>query len=265
MRTLTPQACLSMKQKREKITMLTAYDASFAHLLSSSGVDILFIGDSLGSVIQGQETTIPVQMDDVMYHTHCVAKGNQGALLIADMPFMSYYQIDLALANATQLMQAGAHMVKLEGGVWLQETVAQLVTCGIPVCAHLGLTPQSVYQLGGHKVQGREASQAQTMCEAALALQAAGASLLVLECVPRALASEITEMLTVPTIGIGAGPDCDGQVLVTYDMLGLTPGETLKLAKNFLAEVGGDLQAAIAAYVGEVKSGDFPTSAHSFT
>ncbi len=263
MSTITVLQCQSMKEKGEKITMLTAYDASFAQLLSEAGVDVLLVGDSLGSAIHGQRTTVAVSMDDILYHVRCVAAGNRGALLIADMPFMTYSNLTQALTNAARLMQAGAAMVKLEGGAWLLDTVAQLSERGIPVCGHLGLTPQSVHKLGGHRVQGRDAKQAQQIYEDALALQHAGASLLVLECVPAGLATEISCALTIPTIGIGAGVECDGQVLVSYDALGLSPNK-LRLAKDFLAEQTGGIRAAVMAYVAQVKAKQFPAAEHSF-
>jgi 3-methyl-2-oxobutanoate hydroxymethyltransferase len=253
-----------MKQAGEKIAMLTAYDASFATLLDEAGVDVLLIGDSLGMVIQGHDTTLPVSVDDVVYHTRAVANGTHHALLIADMPFMSYATPTQALASAARLMQeGGAHMVKLEGGAVQVETVAYLTARGVPVCAHLGLLPQSVHKLGGYKVQGREEHVARALREDALALEQAGADMVVIECVPSALAAEISASVEMPVIGIGAGGDCDGQVLVVYDMLGLTPGKRPKFSKDFLAGKG-DVRAAIADYVEQVRAGTFPGPEHGF-
>ena len=212
-----------MKREGEKIAMLTAYDASFARILDEQGVDIALIGDSLGMVIQGHTTTIPVTIDDIIYHTRAVAQACEHALVMADLPFMSYTSPDLALSNSARLMQEGnAQMIKLEGGAPQVETVRQLAYHGVPVCAHLGLQPQSVHKLGGYRVQGRDAAVAQQMLDDAQALERAGADLLLLECVPSALAKQITELLPIPVIGIGAGSACDGQVLVLHEMLGVT-------------------------------------------
>jgi 3-methyl-2-oxobutanoate hydroxymethyltransferase len=263
-RPMTLSRLREMKQAGEKITMLTAYDASFAALLDEAGVDVLLIGDSLGMVIQGHDTTLPVSVDDVVYHTRAVANGTHHALLIADMPFMSYATPTQALASAARLMQeGGAHMVKLEGGAVQVETVQYLTERGVPVCAHLGLLPQSVHKLGGYKVQGREEHVARALREDALALEQAGADLVVIECVPSALAAEISASVEMPVIGIGAGTDCDGQVLVVYDMLGLTPGKRPKFSKDFLAGKG-DVRAAIADYVEQVRGGTFPGPEHGF-
>jgi len=263
-RPMTLSRLREMKQAGEKITMLTAYDASFAALLDEAGVDVLLIGDSLGMVIQGHDTTLPVSVDDVVYHTRAVANGTHHALLIADMPFMSYATPTQALASAARLMQeGGAHMVKLEGGAVQVETVQYLTERGVPVCAHLGLLPQSVHKLGGYKVQGREEHVARALREDALALEQAGADLVVIECVPSALAAEISASVEMPVIGIGAGTDCDGQVLVVYDMLGLTPGKRPKFSKDFLAGKG-DVRAAIADYVEQVRAGTFPGPEHGF-
>jgi 3-methyl-2-oxobutanoate hydroxymethyltransferase len=264
MRTTTIQMCQSMKESGEKITVLTAYDASFAQLISEAGIDAILIGDSLGSVIQGQSTTVPVTMDEMVYHTRCVARGNRGALLIGDMPFMAYATVDMTLHNATRLMQAGAAMVKMEGGAWLVPAIEALQQRGVPVCGHLGLTPQSIHKLGGHKVQGRDKAQADKLYQDASALQAAGVSLLFLECVPAPLAADISQALTIPTIGIGAGCATDGQVLVCYDMLGLTPGKALKLSKNFLIGSQGSVDMAVKSYIAEVKAQRFPTAENSF-
>jgi 3-methyl-2-oxobutanoate hydroxymethyltransferase len=253
-----------MKQKGEKIACLTVYDASFAQLLEDAGIEVLLVGDSLGMVIQGWETTVPVTLEDMVYHTRCVARGRKRALLVVDLPFMSYATAPLALASATALMQAGAQVVKLEGGAIEVDIVRHLTERGIPVCAHLGLTPQSVHKLGGYRVQGREETAAETIRQDALALQTAGADMLVLECVPSSLATEITHTLAIPVIGIGAGVDCDGQVLVLYDALGITPGKVPKFAKNFSKEVSGGVRMTLEAFVKAVKSGDFPTLEHRF-
>ncbi len=264
-RPMTLSRLREMKQAGEKITMLTAYDASFAHLLDEAGVDVLLIGDSLGNVIQGHDTTLPVRVDDIVYHTRAVANGAHHAFLIADMPFMSYATPAQALASAARLMQeGGAHMVKLEGGAVQVETVRYLTERGVPVCTHLGLTPQYVHKLGGFKVQGREEHVARALREDAAALEQAGADMLVLECVPSALAAEVTAALEMPVIGIGAGVDCDGQVLVIYDMLGITPGKRPKFSKDFLADKG-DVRAAVADFVEQVRAGSFPGEEHGFS
>ncbi|MCK5877482.1 MAG: 3-methyl-2-oxobutanoate hydroxymethyltransferase [Candidatus Marithrix sp.] len=252
-----------LKQNGEKITCLTAYDTTFAKLIAQAGIDILLVGDSLGMVVQGQDSTVPVTLDDMVYHSQLVARGKQKALLIADMPFMSYSTPEIAFNTATRLMQEGhAQMVKLEGA-WVAETVEMLVERGIPVCGHLGLTPQSVYKLGGYKVQGRDKKDAQRLLEDALLLQEAGASLIVLECIPGNLAAEITTALEIPTIGIGAGKDCDGQVLVLYDILGITIGKKPSFAKDFLQETGS-VSTAIEAFIEAVKNSTFPGSEHTF-
>ena len=248
----------------EKIAVLTCYDASFATLLENAGVDVLLVGDSLGMVVQGEETTLPVSMDDMVYHTRCVARGAKKAFIVADMPFGSYQQGPArAFANAAKLMAAGAQMVKLEGGTAMAKTVAFLVERGIPVCGHVGLTPQSVHQLGGYKVQGKGDAAAQKLIEDALALQQAGAGLLVLEAIPAALARQVTQQLAIPTIGIGAGPDCAGQVLVLYDLLGIYPGKPPKFARNFLTDAAS-IPVAVADYVKAVKDGSFPAPEHCF-
>lgn len=255
---------MQMKQEGEKITMLTSYDASFTRVLEAAGVDSILVGDSLGMVIQGQESTLPVSVEEMVYHTRCVARGRSEALLIADMPFMSYSTADTALRNASYLMkEGGAHMVKLEGGAPQLETVRQLTMHGIPVCAHLGLQPQSVHKLGGYRVQGKDQESAREIKEDAMALEAAGAQMLVLECVPQALAAEITRLLKIPVIGIGAGVDCDGQVLVVYDMLGITSGRRPRFVKDFLKETGS-VPEAVSAYVQAVKEKRFPAEEHSF-
>ncbi len=259
---ITVSTLAKMKCAKEKFAVLTAYDASFATLLEAAGVEVILVGDSLGMVIQGQSTTVPVTLDDMIYHTRMVARGCGTALLMADMPFASYTTVEQAVSNAARLMQeGGAHIVKLEGGDWLAETVRQLSRNGIPVCAHLGLLPQSVHKLGGYKVQGREETAARQIIDEALALQAAGADLVLVECIPAELATRLAAALAIPLIGIGAGAGCDAQVLVSYDLLGITPGRRPKFSKNFLT--GHDsLQTAVEAYVRAVKSGEFPGPEH---
>lgn len=249
-----------MKQEQEKIVMLTAYDASFGRVLDEQGVDVILIGDSLGMVIQGHPTTIPVTVEDMIYHTRTVAAVAQTALVLADLPFMSYTSPEMALRNSARLMQEShAHMVKLEGGAPQVATVKQLTHHGVPVCAHLGLQPQSVHKLGGYRVQGREATVAQQMQADALALQEAGADMILLECVPETLAAAITQAVEVPVIGIGAGRACDGQVLVLHDMLGITP-RAPRFSQSFMQE-GRTIPQAIRAYVEAVKGGSFPADA----
>jgi 3-methyl-2-oxobutanoate hydroxymethyltransferase len=252
-----------MRQAGEKIAVLTAYDASFAALMDQAGVDVILIGDSLGNIVQGESSTLPVTVEHMAYHTSCVAKGRASAFLIADMPFGSYSTSEQAMFNAAELMRAGAHMVKLEGGAWLTETVKFLVERSIPVCAHLGLLPQSVHTLGGFKVQGKSTESAQTLINDAKALQEAGAQLLVLEAIPSELGKKVTDAIQIPTIGIGAGPDCSGQVLVMHDMLGAFPGRSPKFVKNFLTEQSS-IEAAFKCYVQEVKTGKFPGAEHCF-
>ena len=244
--------------------MLTCYDASFAALLDAAGVDTLLIGDSLGMVIQGHDTTLPVTLEQVAYHTACVARGSKRAMVIADMPFGTFQvSPEQAFANAAQLMAAGAQMVKLEGGETMAPTVRFLTERGIPVCGHIGLTPQSVHQLGGYKVQGREVPAAERLLADARALDKAGAALLVLEAMPAMLASQVTAAIATPTVGIGAGVDCAGQVLVLYDMLDVYPGKKARFVKNFLVR-GGSIQVAVEAFVREVKAKKYPGSEHSF-
>lgn len=252
-----------MRQAGEKIAVLTAYDASFAALMDQAGVDVILIGDSLGNIVQGETSTLPVTIEHMVYHTSCVAKGQASAFLIADMPFGSYSTPEQAMQSAAQLMRAGAHMVKLEGGAWLAETVRFLVERSVPVCGHLGLLPQSVHTLGGFKVQGKSTESAQTLINDAKALQEAGAQLLVLEAIPSDLGKKVTESIQIPTIGIGAGPDCSGQVLVMHDMLGAFPGRSPKFVKNFLSGQGS-IEEAFKCYVQEVKTGKFPGPEHCF-
>ena len=253
----------ALRAANEKITMLTCYDASFAALMDRCGVEALLVGDSLGMVCQGHASTLPVTLADVAYHTASVARGNQTAFLLADMPFGTYATPETAFANAVSLVQAGAQMVKIEGGAWLADTVRFLTERAVPVCAHVGLTPQSVHQFGGYKVQGKTVEAAEQLKADALALQAAGASLLVLEAIPSELGREVTQMLSIPTIGIGAGPDCSGQVLVMHDMLGAFPGRKARFVKNFM-EGQGSIEAAVRAYVAAVKDGSFPSAEHCF-
>ncbi len=254
----------TMRQRGMKIACLTCYDASFTQLLESAGVDLFIIGDSLGMVLLGYTSTVPVTMDDMVYHAASVARAGQRAYRVVDLPYGSYASPDQALANARRLLDAGgAHMVKLEGGVALAPTVQHLVTQGIPVCGHIGLLPQSVEQLGGYKVQGRDASGAAAILADARALQQAGAGLLVMECIPAALAARVTASVAIPTIGIGAGPDCDGQVLVLHDMLGITRGRRPRFVKDFLQD-GGSIAGAVRAYVRAVRDGSYPAPEHCY-
>jgi len=249
----------------EKIAVLTCYDASFARVLDDAGVDALLVGDSLGMVLQGRPSTLAVSIEEMVYHTACVVRGNRTAWVIADLPFGSYQEsVEVAMRNATLLMQQGAHMVKLEGGGWTAPIVRFLVDRGVPVCAHLGFTPQSVHALGGYRVQGRDEAAARVLCRQAEELAAAGAELLVVEMVPAAVARDLTNSLSIPVIGIGAGVGCSGQVLVLHDMLGLTPGEPLKFVRNFL-DGSPSIDLAVRKYVADVKGGRFPDDAlHSF-
>ncbi|WP_371230898.1 3-methyl-2-oxobutanoate hydroxymethyltransferase [Pseudomonas sp. QE6] len=253
-----------LKQSGEKIAMLTAYDATFAHVASQAGADVLLIGDSLGMVLQGHDSTLPVTIQDMAYHTAAVKRGNKGSLILTDLPFESGTSLDRLLRDSVTVMQAGAHMVKLEGGAWLAEPIVRLAQLGIPVCAHLGLTPQSVNLFGGFKVQGRQENQARQLRADAIALEQAGAAMLLLECVPSALAQEISEAVKIPVIGIGAGAGTDGQVLVMHDMLGLSlTGRAPKFVKNFM-EGQPDIASAMVAYVKAVKDGSFPGPEHGF-
>ena len=254
---------LAMHTEREKITMLTAYDSTMSALLNRCGIEVILIGDSLGNVIQGHSSTTPVTVEQMTYHTECVARANTNAFLIADLPFASYGDPVQALDSAAELMRAGADMVKLEGGDWQTDIIQYLVERSVPVCAHLGLLPQSVHLLGGYKVQGKSKDAASHMLEQAIACQEAGAQMLVLEAIPSSLGEKITAELHIPTIGIGAGPDCSGQVLVLQDMLGISPGKPPKFVKNFM-DGHHSIEAAIKAYVREVKSGKFPGPEHGF-
>lgn len=261
---ITIRKLLQMKSTAEKIVCLTAYDVSFAKLLDDAGVDVVLVGDSLGMVVQGLDNTLPVTMDDMVYHSRCVANGLTNALLMVDMPFMSHISPEIALQNAGRLMkESGAQIVKLEGGSEQRDVVTALTSNGIPVCAHLGLQPQRVHKLGGYRVQGREADVAERMLEEASILEQAGADALLLECVPADLATKITEAVSIPVIGIGAGVDVDGQVLVLQDILGITPGRAPKFSKNFMQ--GADsIQAAITQYIDAVRSKQFPQQEHIF-
>lgn len=252
-----------LKQSGEKFACLTAYDALFAHIESAAGVELLLVGDSLGMVLQGHDSTLPVSIEDIEYHTRAVKRGNQGALIMADLPFMTCATTERAMDASTRLMQSGAHIVKLEGAGWLADTISLLTRNGIPVCAHLGLTPQSVNVTGGYKVQGREEAQAKTMLADAIALAEAGAALLLLECVPSSLAADITRAVDIPVIGIGAGSDTDGQMLVVYDMLGLATGRLPRFVKNFM-DGQPDIPSALRSYVAAVKAIEFPTAEHEF-
>jgi len=262
---ITTMSLRQMKKTGDKITMLTAYDFVTASLMDEAGVDIILVGDSLGMVVMGYESTLPVTMDEMIHHTKAVTRGTKRAMVIGDMPFMSYQvSVEHALTNAGRFMkEAGAHGVKLEGGREMAEAVRKIVGSGIPVMGHLGLTPQSVHQLGGYRVQGKDKSAARRILDDAKILEEAGAFSLVLECVPASLAKEITSSLTIPTIGIGAGVQCDGQVLVVNDMLGMFDMFTTKFVKRY-AELGKEMRRAFSQYIDEVKKEDFPSDAHSF-
>ncbi|AWI75454.1 3-methyl-2-oxobutanoate hydroxymethyltransferase [Parazoarcus communis] len=254
-----------MRAEGRKIAMLTCYDASFATLVERCGVDVVLVGDSLGNVLQGQKSTLPVTMEHMVYHTECVARGCNRPFIVADMPFGSYHESPAqAMRNAARLMSAGAQMVKLEGGEFMAETVHFLVERGVPVCAHIGLTPQSVHQLGGYRVQGRNEAGAERLKADALALEDAGAGLMVMEMVPATVATEITSILkSMATIGIGAGPSCDGQVLVLHDLLGVYPGKTARFVRNFM-NGAGSIDEAVTGYVAAVKDGSFPAAEHCY-
>ncbi len=262
--TVTLHTLQELKASGEKFVCITAYDALFTRLFCEAGIEVILIGDSLGMVLQGHDSTIPVTMEDMVYHMQCVKRGNQGALLIADLPFMSYASESQTLENAARLMRAGANIIKLEGGAWIAESTRLLSERGIPVCAHMGLTPQSVNRLGGFRVQGRDPKQANTLIEEALMLQEYGASLLLLECIPAKLANIISEKLSIPVIGIGAGAGVDGQIMVMQDVLGISP-ITPKFVKNFLAGSKEGIPGAIKAYVAAVKNGSFPGKEHSYS
>ena len=253
-----------MARNQEKFAALTCYDATFAAVLEQAGVDVLLVGDSLGNVLQGAETTLSVSLEDMIYHTRCVARSASHALIMTDMPFGSYQSSpQQAFANAARILAAGAHMVKIEGGQVMADTIHFLTQRGIPVCSHVGLTPQSIHQLGGYKLQGNNEKSAKQLLDDATALEQAGAGLVVLEVVPAKLAQAITQTLSIPTIGIGAGSHCSGQVLVLHDMLGLYQGKKPRFVKDFFADCQ-NIQQAIANYVAAVKTGQFPNEEHAF-
>ncbi len=262
MKPVTIDTLQQYKISNEKFSCITTYDALFARLVNKAGIEVILVGDSLGMVLQGNESTVPVTVADMAYHTQCVSRGNTNSLIMADMPFMSYSDTPAAIKSATTLMQAGAHMVKLEGGQWLSETISTLVCGGIPVCAHIGLTPQSVNTLGGYKVQGRGKQQAEQLVKDAVALEKAGAQIILMECVPAAVAARVDDAVAVPTIGIGAGADTTAQVLVLHDMLGLN-SRPARFVKNFM-EGANSIQEALENYNSAVKSGQFPESTHTF-
>lgn len=263
-RRITLGALRKAKREGKRFASLTAYDASFAALVEEAGVDLILVGDSLGMVIQGHRSTIPVSVDDIIYHTTMVARGTSRALLMADMPFMSFRNPEQALKNAARLMQeGGAQLVKLEGTGAQAETIHALSAQGVPVCAHIGLRPQAVNKAGGYKIQGRDPESAKALLHDAQALVEAGAELLLLECVPAAVARSITQQSAVPVIGIGAGADCDGQILVLYDILGITPGRRPSFSHDFLQQAG-TIPAALRAYVEAVTCGSFPGPEHTF-
>jgi len=260
---VTIKTLRDLKAEGTPFTALTAYDATYAKTVSQAGVEVILIGDSLGMVLQGHDSTLPVTTADIVYHTRSVAAGNAGALIMADMPFMSYGTVSDALTNAGELMRAGAHMVKLEGTEWMAETVTALSERGVPVCAHLGLTPQFVNKFGGYRIQGRAEAQAKAIIKQAQLMESAGADVILLECVPAPLANEVTKAVKAPVIGIGAGNGTDGQVLVLHDLLGVTHGRKPRFVKDFLAETGS-IQGAIEAYVAAVKNRSFPAQEHTF-
>ena len=262
MKTTSIQKLKASKADGKKFAVITAYDFTFASLIEAAGIEVMLVGDSLGNVIQGQKTTVPVTVEQMAYHTAAVRRGAESSLLVADMPFMSYSNQTQALDNAATLMQAGAQMVKLEGGEWLADTVHALTERGIPVCGHIGLTPQSVFKLGGYKVQGKDQQAADKMLTDAKTLQQAGADLIVVECIPAALGQQLSESLDIPVIGIGAGPHTDAQVLVLYDMLGISQRLPV-FSKNYLAQTNS-VQEALTAYAEEVRSGTFPPPEHCF-
>ncbi len=260
---VTIKTLQKFKDEQKKFATITAYDASFAKIFDNAGISAILIGDSLGNTIQGHKDTLQVTVDDIAYHTACVRRGVENALVIADMPFMSYYDTKTACESATKLMRAGANMVKLEGGAYLCETITTLVKNGIPVCGHLGLTPQSVNVLGGYRIQGRSEATAKELIDNCLAIEKAGVSAIVIECVPADLGKRITKTLKIPVIGIGAGKDTDGQILVMHDALGINLGKAPSFAKNYLA-LTGNYTDAIKLYISEVEQGIYPDTEHSF-
>ncbi|MET0985973.1 MAG: 3-methyl-2-oxobutanoate hydroxymethyltransferase [Steroidobacteraceae bacterium] len=263
---VTLSTLAAIKRRGERFACSTVYDATFAEIASTAGVEVLLVGDSLGMVVQGHDSTLPVTMENILYHLDTARRGNRGALIMGDMPFMSYYSEGLTLENAAKIIRAGAHIVKLEGGRWIGESTRLLVERGIPVCAHMGLTPQSINRFGGFRVQGRDPEQAQTILDEAVYLEEAGASLLLLEAIPAQLAERITGRLKIPVIGIGAGKHVDGQIMVMHDLLGITPPDIKvpKFVKNFLAESSSGIRGAFEAYVKAVKNGTFPGPEHSY-
>lgn len=263
MKTVTLSTLQAYKQAGETFSCLTAYDASFAHAASHAGIDVLLVGDSLGMVLQGHNSTLPVTIEDIVYHTRCAARGKGHSLLMVDLPFMSNATTERLLEDAGAVMRAGAELVKLEGEAWMADGIRELTRRGVPVCAHLGLTPQTVHQLGGYKVQGREAAHAERIVNDAKILADAGASVILLECVPASLGKAVTAALDVPVIGIGAGPDTDGQILVMHDVLGVTHGRTPRFVKNFMADADS-IQTAFQLYHEAVKTRSFPAQEHCF-
>ncbi|WP_318461431.1 3-methyl-2-oxobutanoate hydroxymethyltransferase [Photobacterium leiognathi] len=263
MKKITINDLMKWKQEGRKFASVTAYDASFAQLFEQQEMPVMLVGDSLGMVLQGREDTLPVTVEDIAYHTRSVRAGSPNALLMADMPFMSYATPEQACENAAKLMRAGANMVKLEGGAWLADTISMLAERAVPVCAHLGLTPQSVNIFGGYKVQGRDIDKAEQMAKDAIVLKNAGAQIIVLECVPASLAERITKAVDIPVIGIGAGNSTDGQILVMHDMFGISANYMPKFSKNFLAETG-DMREAVTKYIKDVETGEFPGPQHTF-
>ncbi len=261
---VTVKTLRKYKAAGEKFSSLTAYDAAFAAVLDDSGIDVVLVGDSVGMVVQGHESTIPVSIDEIIYHSQIVARGLKRTMLMVDMPFMSYATEEQALRNAARLMkEGGAQIVKLEWGALQLGMVSRFTECGIPVCAHLGLTPQTYFKMGGYRVQGRDEDTADRMLADAKALEAAGADILLLECVPKALAKRITESVSTPVIGIGAGPDVDGQILVLYDILDIAPGKRTRFSKNFMVD-NASIHDAVKQFDTEVRNGDFPLDEHSF-
>ncbi|WP_043530865.1 3-methyl-2-oxobutanoate hydroxymethyltransferase [Litchfieldella xinjiangensis] len=263
MKTVTLSTLQAYKRAGETFSCLTAYDATFARVANEAGIEVLLVGDSLGMVLQGHPSTLPVTLDDIVYHTRCVARTKGASLLMVDLPFMSNTTMERLLDDAGALMRAGAELVKVEGEAWMADGIRELTRRGVPVCAHLGLTPQTVYQLGGYKVQGREAERAEQILNDARTLVEAGASVILLECVPASLGRAISQAVSVPVIGIGAGADVDGQILVMHDILGITHGRVPRFVKNFMAEAD-DIQGAFKAFHEEVKTRRFPAEEHTF-
>lgn len=263
MKTVTLGTLQAYKRAGETFSCLTAYDATFARAASDAGIEVLLVGDSLGMVLQGHDSTLPVTLDDICYHTRCTARGKGNSLLMVDLPFMSNASQERLLQNAGELMRAGAEMIKVEGEAWMADDIRELTRRGVPVCAHLGLTPQTVHQLGGYKIQGRDAEHAERIVADARTLVEAGASVILLECVPASLGRAVREAVAVPVIGIGAGVDVDGQILVMHDVLGVTHGRTPRFVKNFLAEAD-DISGAFRRYHEDVKARRFPAAEHSF-